>query len=91
MFEAKRNQLEQIVNFTTVDDTIKAQVGTECDPFILESLEKEVEFGPEEPTAVTKDDGIMTKIEETKFRSKYDKYLNRVHKVEMKLKQTYSK
>ena len=37
------------------------------------------------------EDDTMTKIEEMKFRSKYDKYLNRVHKVKMQLKQTYSK
>ena len=33
----------------------------------------------------------MTKIEETKFKSKYNKYLNQIHKVEMQLKHTYSK
>ena len=91
MFEAKYNQSEQVVNFTTVNDIIKAHVGTECDPFILESLEKEVKSLPEEPAAVTKEDGVMTKIEEMKFKSKYDKYLNQIHKVKMQLKQTYSK
>ena len=91
VFEAKRNRSEQVVDFTTVVNIIKAQVGTECDPFVLESLEKEVESIPEEPTAVAKEDGSMIKIEEMKFKSKYDKYLNRIHKVEMQLKQTYSK
>ena len=76
VFEAKCNRSEQVVNFTTVDDIIKAQVRTECDPFVLESLRKEVESLPEEPTAVTKEDGSMTKIEEMKFKSKCDKYLN---------------
>ena len=33
----------------------------------------------------------MTKIEDMKFKSKYDKHLNRIHKVKMQLKQTYSK
>ena len=43
VFEAKRNQSEQVVNFATVNNIIKAQVRrTECDPFILKSLEKEV-------------------------------------------------
>ena len=32
----------------------------------------------------------MTNIKGMTFRSKCDKYLNRVHKVKMKLKQTYS-
>ena len=45
-----------------VDDIIKAHVGTECDQLVLASLEKEVESGPEEPPAVVKDNGIMTKI-----------------------------
>jgi hypothetical protein len=33
----------------------------------------------------------MSKIEEMKFKSKHDKYLNQIHKVEMQLKQTYAK
>ena len=64
MYETKHNRSEQVVNFTTVDDIIKAQVGTECNPFILESIEKEVKSLFEEPTAVTKEGGSMTKIEE---------------------------
>ena len=39
VFEAKRNRSEQVANFKTVDDLIKAQVGTEYDPFVLESLD----------------------------------------------------
>ena len=57
VFEAKCNRSEQVVTFTTVDDIIKAQVGTECDPFVLKSLEKEAESLPEESTAVIKEDG----------------------------------
>ena len=91
MFEAKHNQSEQIVNFTTINDIIKAQVRTECGPFVIESLEKEVKSGPKESTIITKEDGTVTKIEEMKFRSKYAKYLNRVHKAKMQLNQTHSK
>ena len=91
MFKAKHKRSEQVVNFTTVDDIIKAQVGTECDLFVLESLEKKVESLPEEPAVVTKEDGSITRIEEMKFKNKCDKYLNPIHKVEMQLKQTYSK
>ena len=83
-----QNKLSILPLWTTL---FKAQVGTECDSFILESLEKEVESRPEEPTAVVKTDGTMTKIEEMKFKSKYDKYLNRIHKVKMQPEQTYSK
>ena len=91
MLKAKRNRSKQVANFTTTNDIVKAQVGTECDSFFLESLEKEVKIGPNEPIIVTKDDGSMSKIEEMKFKSKYDKYLNWVHKIKMQLNQTYSK
>ena len=46
VFEATRNQSEQVSNFTDVDYFVKAQVRTECDPFVLESLEREVESDP---------------------------------------------
>ena len=62
VFEAKRNRSEQVANSTTGNDIVKAQVGTECDPFILESLEKEVEIGPGEPVPATKEGGFMSKI-----------------------------
>ena len=64
VFEAKRNRSEQVANFTIVDDIIKAQVGTECDPFVLESLEKEKNTLPSEPVPVTTgDDKSMTDVE----------------------------
>ena len=90
VFKVKHNQSDQVVNFTTVDEITKAQAGTECDPFVRESLEKEVKSGPEEPTFVVKDGGTMKKTEEMKCRSKYDKH-NQRHKVKMQLKQTYSR
>ena len=46
VFQANRNQSEQVVNVTAVKNIIKAQVRTECDPFVLESLEREVESDP---------------------------------------------
>ena len=92
VFEAKRNRSEQVANFTNVDNIIKAQIGTECDPFVLESLEKEADTLPSEPLPVTTDDyGSMTDVEKMKYKSKYDKYLTWVDKVEMQLKQIYSK
>ena len=54
LFEAKRTQSEQVANFKIVDDPIKAQVGTEYDPFVLESLEQDPKAGPPEPTPVYK-------------------------------------
>ena len=89
MFKAKRNRPEQVPNFATVDDNVKTQVGSECDPLVLGPLEKEVETGPGEPVSVTKYHGSMTKIEEMEFKSKHDKYLNWVHKVEIQLKKVY--
>ena len=93
VFEAKRSRSEQVANFTNVDNIIKAQVGTECDPFVLESLEKDANTLPEEPQPVTTgaDNDIMSGVEKMKYKAKYDRYLNRVDKVEMQLKQTYSK
>ena len=35
LFEAKRNRSEKVANFTTVNNIIKAQVGSECDTFVL--------------------------------------------------------
>ena len=96
MFEAKRNQSEQVVNFTKIDEIIKSQVGTKCDPFVLKLLEKETITTPSKPTPVTiggSDDknASMSDMEKMKFKSKYDKYLTRVDKVDMQLKQIYSK
>ena len=97
VFEAKRIRSEQVANFKTVDDIIKAQVGTEYDPLVLESLEKEVFTAPSEPTPVYKvkakkdDPDEMTRVEEMKFKSKFDKYLSRHDKVETQLKQVFSK
>ena len=73
MFEGKHNQSEQIVNFTTVNSIIKAQVGTECDSFVPKSLENEVKSGPKEPVPNYNEDGTMSKTEEMKFKSKCNK------------------
>ena len=86
-----------MANFKTVDDLIKAQVGTEYDPFVLESLKKNTIVGPPEPVPVymakavdTGPDG-MSEVKKMKFKSKYDKYLTRTDKIEMQLKQVFSK
>ena len=97
VFEVKRVRSEQVANFKAVDDIIKAQVGAEYDPLVLESLEKEAFTAPSEPTPVYKvkvnaaDPDEMTKVEEMKFKSKFDKYLSRLDKVETQLKQVFSK
>ena len=44
----------------TGDDPLKAQVGTEYDPFVLESLKQDSKVGPLEPTTV-----YMAKAAET--------------------------
>ena len=91
MFKTKHNRLEQVANFTTVDNIFKPQVRNECDLFVLEYLEREVKSVPEEFVPVLKEDGTMTKIEELQSKSKYGKHLNQVHKVKIQLKQTYSR
>ena len=97
IFEAKRNRSDQVANFNAIDDLIKAQVGAECDPFVLESLEKETLTLPMEPTPIYKvkenedADDEMSELEKMKFKSKFDKYLVRADKVEMQLKQIFSK
>ena len=95
-FEAKRNRSDQVANFNLVDKLIKAQVGAECDPFVLESLEKETLSLPTEPKPVYKkkedssESSDMSDIKKMKFKSKFDKYLNRLDKVENQLKQIFS-
>ena len=79
VFEAKHNRSDQVANFNIVNELIKAQVRAECDPFVLESLEKETLTLPVEPTPIYKaknnptDPAEMAKIEEMKFKSKFDK------------------
>ena len=54
VFKAKRNRSDQVANFNLGNNIIKAQVGAECDPFVLESLEKETLSLPTEPKPVYK-------------------------------------
>ena len=57
-------------------------------PSTTSSKHKEVKTGPDKLVTDTIYDGSMTKM---KFKSKYNTSLNRVHKVEMQLKQAHSK
>ena len=72
-------------------------MGTEYDPFVLESLEQDSKVGPPEPTSVYKTKGAktdpdeMSEVKKMKFKSKYDKNLTRTDKIEMQLKQVFSK
>ena len=50
VFEAKRNRSDQVANYRIVDETIKAQIGADYDPYVLESLEKDTITMPPEPT-----------------------------------------
>ena len=92
VFEAKRNRLEQVAIFKTIDNLIKAQVGTEYDPFVLESLGKDAVTGPLEQTPVylakasESDPDVMSEVEKMKFKSKFDKDLTRTDKINMQLK-----
>ena len=96
VFEAKHNRSEQVANFKTVDDLIKAQVGTAYDPFVLESLKKDTMTGPPGPVpvdmakAADTDPDVMSEAENMKFKSKFDKCLTRSDKNEMQPKQRRS-
>ena len=57
-------------NFTTVDTHIKALIGQNCDPFVLESIEKMEETLPKEPEMPVVTDETKKKMEEMKFKSK---------------------
>ena len=78
IFEAKCNRLEQGAIFKTVNGLIKAQVGTEYDPFVLEYLEKDAVTGSPEPAPayMTKvsdsDPDVTAEVEKMKFKSKID-------------------
>ena len=72
VFEAKRNRSEQVANFKVVDDIIRAQVGTECDPYVLESLDTETLTLPDEPDAPKKIT-IGTGDDEKKVYDKIDR------------------
>ena len=84
-------------NFKTADNLIKAQVGTEYDPFVLESLKKDTVTGPPKPTSVymakasESDPDVMSEVEKTRFKSKVDTNLTQTDKIDMQPKQVFSK
>ena len=96
VFEAKHRKSDQVSNYKTVDDIIKAQIGADSDPYVLESLEKESLTLPPEPSPVYnkddkgKDTNTVSEIEMIKFKSKYGKYLSRIDNIENQAKQTFS-
>ena len=99
VFEAKRNRSGQVANFKIVNDIIKAQVGVEYDPYVLESLDTEVLVLPNEPNAPTKvttgtgDDAVTAynELDKIKWKSRFDRYLSQINNIESELKQIYSK
>lgn len=64
-------------NFRKVDNTIKAKIGADFDPYVLESLEKEAATLPEEPTAPTPDETTkkIDEIEMIKWKTRYNNHL----------------
>ena len=78
-----------MANFKTADDLIKVQVGTEYDPFVLESLGQDSKVTPPEPTPVYKsktaetDPDEMSEVKKMKFKSNFDTYLTQLDKIEM--------
>ena len=64
-------------------------MGTEYDPFVLESLEQDSIAGPPEPApvymakAADTDLDVMSKVGKMKFESKFGTYLTRTDNIEM--------
>ena len=91
VFETKSTRSQQITNFRTVDERIKDQVGAKFDEYVLETLERMAVTLPPEPEPTTGADGTITKIEEMKFKSQYDRHLSRVERINTQLRQVYAK
>ena len=89
-FETGSNHTNQIAYFTTVDTKIRALVGQQFDPLVLESIKKMKIMMPPEPVIVTEADGSISRMEEIKYGKKYDRWLTRSEKVEKELKLVYS-
>ena len=72
-------------------------MGTECDPFVLESLERDSIAGSPElaPVYMAKaadtDPDVMSEVKKIRFKSKFCTYLTQTDKIEMQLKQVFSK
>ena len=91
VFEPNPIRATQIANFTNVDNRIKAVVGQQFDPAVLESIEKMAVTLPVEPTPVIATGATtMDEIEKIKYRKKYDRWLTKVEKIEQQIKQVYS-
>jgi hypothetical protein len=90
VFEANTIRSNQIANFATVDTRIKAVIGQQFDPFVLESIEKLIVTVPPEPTIATEPDGSISRMEEIKYSKKFDRWLTRTEKIEQQMKQVYS-
>jgi len=57
-----------VANFEKIGNMIGAQIGMECNAYLLESIKKGKKVTPKEPTAVTNEEGTMTKPEEISSR-----------------------
>ena len=90
VFEAGSTRTNQIAKFTTVDTCMRALIGQQFDPMVLESIEKMTVTVPPEPNIVTESDGSVSKMEEIKYGKKYDRWLTRTERIEKEMKQVYS-
>ena len=72
VFKSRTTQTNQIANFTAVNVRIRALVGQQFDPYVLESIEKMQAVLPPEPTIMMESDGSVSKMEEIKYGKKYD-------------------
>ncbi len=90
VFETSTNRTSQIANFTATDIRIRAIVGQQFDPYVLESIEKMRVSMPPEPTIVSEADGSVSKMEEIKYGKRFDRWLTRTEKVEREMKQVFA-
>ena len=90
VFEPKRIRSEQVDNFEKVDEIIKAKVGADFDSYVLESLEKDTETFPNEPTEPSATNGAIGEIAMSKYKIQYSKFLSRKETIENQLKQAFS-
>ena len=95
VFESASTRAHQVTNFNTVDTQIKSIIGQQCDPYVLESLEKMVVTLPDEPGIETIEESdvakkkVLERKAEMKFKSKFDRWLTRTEKIEKEMNQSY--
>ena len=77
VFESGTSRTNQIANFAKVDERIRALIGQQFDPYVLESIETKAVCLPGEPQMAIEADGSVSRMEEIKYSKKFDRWLTR--------------